>query len=125
MRPVGAPQPAFGQGLDEAAGERQHVAIRGALAVERRRPGDRELLGTAHLRPDVPVVAHDGDEALELGPVDQPAHVGTPHAVDDHRVNMTAITSERDRSGTYPDSSVVEFDIAAPSPRPVRSRNFL
>ena len=53
-------------------------------------PGEREPLGTAHLRPHVRVLVHELDEELELGTLDRLAYVRTAHMVDDHRRRQRA-----------------------------------
>ena len=53
VRPVGAPEHAVGEGLDDAPGERHHVAVGSPLAGQRLRAGDRQPLGAAHLAPHV------------------------------------------------------------------------
>ena len=59
------------------------VAIGAALAVQRRRAGNREALGTGHLAPDVLVLVHEFEKQRELGAVDRLRHVRTAHVVDD------------------------------------------
>ena len=90
MRPVRAPQHTVGKRLDNALREGHDVAIGGALAVQRLRPGYREPFWTAHLRPHVWVLAHELDEQLELGAVDRLAYVRATHVVDDDRGRQRA-----------------------------------
>ena len=82
MRPVGAPQHPVRKFLDHLARERDDVAIGVCLAVQRRRTGDRQALGTAHLAPDVLVIVHEFEEAREFRTVDRLRHVRPAHVVD-------------------------------------------
>ena len=74
-----------GKVLDDLAREGDEIAIGIALAVQRRRAGDRQTLGARDLGPDVGVLAHEFEEQRELRAVDRLRHVGAPHVVDDDR----------------------------------------
>ena len=82
MRPVGAPQHPVRKFLDHLARERDDVAIGVRLAVQRRRTGNRQALGTADLAPDVLVIVHEFEKAREFRTVDRLRHVRPAHVVD-------------------------------------------
>ena len=77
MRPVGAPQHAIRECLDDAARERHEVVVA-------RRARARQTLGTAHLGPEVRVLAHQLHEQLEPGRSQRLRHVRPAHVIDDH-----------------------------------------
>jgi hypothetical protein len=81
VRPVGAPEHAIRELLDDAFRERDHVGVGILLAIQRLGTGDRQPLGTAHLAPDVGVLAHELLEQRELWPVHGQRHIRSAHVV--------------------------------------------
>src|SRR5262245_40536470 len=79
MRPVGSPQDAVGEALNNAPGERYDVAVSRALAMESRRPGYAQTLWASDLAPDVVVLAHEFHDQFEFGTVDGFRHIGPAH----------------------------------------------
>ncbi len=71
--------------LDHLARERDDVAVGVLFPVQRRRTGDRQALGAADLAPDVLVIVHELEEALEFRTLDRLRHVRPAHVVDNDR----------------------------------------